>query len=569
MSKLKRLFKSWRFVLLLVVVLLSVLAIHPTLSDEGVAIRSILSNSSAALAGVPNPDPQVQPVSRERILKVDGEPIDSVAEFYALTNFSINDINRTVTLQSSKGTFYEVVLLGRYRTKVLNETELVNVTRELFNETTNQTQNVTMSELVNKTERELVGLRPFGISVFDAPSNNLRKGLDLSGGTRVILQPEEKVDETQLDLIVERIKQRLNGFGLSDITVRSASDWVGNDFIVVEVAGATEDEVRELVSRQGKFEAKIGNETVFIGGERDVTYVCTAADCSGLFGGCMPIEGGYSCGFRFSIAISPEAAARHAEATRGLQVVTEQGQGYLSESLELYLDDNLMDTLRISADLRGRDVTDISISGGGQGRTRSEAGQNTLDQMRKLQTILQTGSLPVSLEVVKTDTISPKLGDAFVRSAVLIAALAILAVAAVVVARYRDVTLALPISVTMLSEIIIILGAAAVFRTNLDLAAIAGILIAVGTGVDHQIVIADETIFGERVGLYSWKERLKRAFFIIFAAAFTTIFAMVPLFLAGAGLLRGFAMTTIIGVLIGILITRPAYASMVEILYEE
>jgi preprotein translocase subunit SecD len=60
------------------------------------------------------------------------------------------------------------------------------------------------------------------------------------------------------------------------------------------------------------------------------------------------------------------------------------------------------------------------------------------------------------------------------------------------------------------------------------------------------------------------KERIKRALFIIVGAFFTIIAAMMPLFWAGAGMLRGFALTTIIGVSVGILITRPAFADIVK-----
>lgn len=44
---------------------------------------------------------------------------------------------------------------------------------------------------------------------------------------------------------------------------------------------------------------------------------------------------------------------------------------------------------------------------------------------------------------------------------------------------------------------------------------------------------------------------------------------MLPLFRAGAGLIRGFALVTIIGVTIGVLITRPAFAAIIESLTEE
>ena len=44
---------------------------------------------------------------------------------------------------------------------------------------------------------------------------------------------------------------------------------------------------------------------------------------------------------------------------------------------------------------------------------------------------------------------------------------------------------------------------------------------------------------------------------------------MVPLLFAGAGLIKGFAITTIIGVTNGVFITRPAFAKMIEIQLED
>ncbi|MEK6848014.1 MAG: hypothetical protein AABX65_00080, partial [Nanoarchaeota archaeon] len=51
---------------------------------------------------------------------------------------------------------------------------------------------------------------------------------------------------------------------------------------------------------------------------------------------------------------------------------------------------------------------------------------------------------------------------------------------------------------------------------------------------------------------------------LIIGAFFTIIAAMLPLFWTGAGMLRGFALTTILGVSIGILITRPAFADILR-----
>ncbi|MBI5073358.1 protein translocase subunit SecD, partial [Candidatus Woesearchaeota archaeon] len=147
----------------------------------------------------------------------------------------------------------------------------------------------------------------------------------------------------------------------------------------------------------------------------------------------------------------------------------------------------------------------------------------------------------------------------------LVMSLAILAVGIVLGIRYRHVSIFTLIMMTMLSEILIILGIAAFIGWNIDIAAVAGILVAVGTGVDDQIVITDE-VYGRKLRkeFMSWKDKLKRAFFIIMAAYFTTVVAMIPLFWAGAGALKGFALTTILGVTIGVFITRPAYAVAIE-----
>jgi preprotein translocase subunit SecD len=413
-------------------------------------------------------------------------------------------------------------------------------------------------------------MEDIGFSVYEAPTTNIRKGLDLQGGTRVLLQPEEQIDQDQMDILLSNMQYRLNVYGLSDVIVRESGDLSGNQYVLVEIAGAKEEEVKELLAKQGKFEATIGNETVFKGGQ-DITYVCRSADCSGIdpLSGCGKSGDIWACRFRFAISLSPEAAERQAELTKSLDVITENDEEYLTEKLVLYLDDSQVDELFIGADLKGRAVTDIQISGSGAGATQQEAVFNSLENMKKMQTVLITGSLPIKLDVVKTDTISPIFGKEFVKNALFIGLLAVLSVIIVIFARYRNINVAAPMLFTIFTELLLLLGIAALIGWNLDLAAIAGIIVAIGTGVDHQVVIADETLRGEAGGIYDWKQKIKRAFFIIMAAYFTTVVAMLPLLKAGAGLLRGFAVTTIIGVSVGVLITRPAYAAIVEILLKE
>ncbi|MBW2964295.1 hypothetical protein KY363_02445 [Candidatus Woesearchaeota archaeon] len=579
-ATIKQMLKSVRIILLIVFLVLSIIAIHPSPNADGVAIRSVTRNSSASLAGIESPSPTSTPMAKERVLYVNNEPVHTVKDYHDL----VADLkpNRTVQIKTSTG-FYQlktlpivnVTYLDEWENQTVEETVEVNKTFKYKNGTTfekpvNETINRTIE--IQKTLEDVTGTQDIGLSIYEAPTTNIVKGLDLQGGTRVLLQPEKKISDEDMSIVIDNLKERLNVFGLSEIVVREASDLEGNQYVLVEIAGANQEEVRDLISKQGKFEAKVGNTTVFRGGN-DVTYVCRSADCSGIDPqrGCGQVSADqWSCAFRFTISLSPEAARTQADATGTLDVVPDpdSGQEYLSDKLYLYLDDALVDELNIGADLKGKAATDIMISGGGSGATRQDAIFSALANMKRLQTILITGSLPVKLDVEKTDAISPVLGQDFVKNAIIMALAAILAVSVVIFFRYRQIKIAIPMIITMLSEVILILGVAALIRWNIDMAAIAGIIVAVGTGVDDQIVIADETLKGESQK-FGWKERIKRAFFIIMVAYFTGVASMVPLLFAGAGLLKGFALTTILGISIGVFITRPAYAAMLEILLKK
>ena len=198
----------------------------------------------------------------------------------------------------------------------------------------------------------------------------------------------------------------------------------------------------------------------------------------------------------------------------------------------------------------------------GSGGTAEEA----YSELKALQVLLETGSLPIGIKSISKETISPMLGEEFLGSTLLIGIVALLTVAAVIFIRYRVLELVIPIIITGASETVLILGFASLIHYNLDLAAVAGILAAVGTGVDHQVIITDELLRGEASVSGSLVNRVKKAFFIIFATSSTTIATMLPiiLFSFGLGKLKGFAIITVIGVLIGILITRPAFSVMAE-----
>ena len=363
----------------------------------------------------------------------------------------------------------------------------------------------------------------------------IQQGLDLQGGSLIQIQLERPVDAATMNTVTSVLDKRLNIFGVKDVKVRAS----GDQNVIVEIAGVQPDQVADIVGKPGKFEAKIGNETVLTGS--DIVSVQS------------PIITGNE--WEVPFRLSTEGARKFAEAARGKA----------GEPVKMYLDDRLITSPEISAEVAtGKPVTDVRITGAENSKAEAEV------QAKEIETLLKSGSLPVKVKIVGVSSVSPELGKQFTEGALIAGLLAVLAIALILIVRYRSPLLVLPIFSTTLAELILILGAAAVIRWNIDLAAIAGILAAIGTGVDDQIIITDEVLSGEGRRTRR-KFRIKDAFFIIFASAGTLIAAMLPLayigFSRGAtgiGLLAGFAFTTVLGVLIGVFITRPVYGRFIE-----
>ncbi|MBI3334487.1 hypothetical protein HYZ97_03300 [Candidatus Pacearchaeota archaeon] len=493
---------GWRVWLLIIVVLLSVLAIHPTFQD-GVVVKSVEFNSTIFNEGLR---------AGQIITSLNGQQIENKAEYTAVIEGIFIDTQVQRLDIATKDGEYTIF--------------------------TNQTPEITVDTI---------------------PRTKIQTGLDLRGGARALVQADQELSDAQLQDLIAVSSNRFNVFGLSDVQIRGVTDLDGNKFMLVEVAGATPADLEDLVSQQGKFEARIGNKSVFTGGKHDIADVCrNDASCAGITQ-CGAAETGYACSFRFTLYLTEDAAKRHAALTEELGF-DETGR-YLSEKLFLIVDDREVDSLLIGADLRGQVATQISIQGSGVGARQEDALQDARTNMQKLQTILITGSLPYKLHIVKLDTISPTLGDQFIRLILLAGFASILAVALIIFIRYRKFKASLALLLTSFSEIIIILGVASLIKWNLDLPSIAGILATIGTGVDSQIVILDEAQKGISISV---KERIKRALFIIISAYAASLASLLPLYWAGAGLFKGFAITTIIGITAGVFISRPAFADIIR-----
>ena len=364
-------------------------------------------------------------------------------------------------------------------------------------------------------------------------------GFDIQGGVRVILKPENQ--SISLDDIVFVVQNRLNIYGLKDIRVRPATD-LQSKYVVVEAAGLSPSDVEGLLASQGVFEGRIENKTVF--GSGDVMV-----DKSRKVLRYNRATRAYE--YEIPVILTPEAAKRFAELTSHLIPLGYNGT-YLNATLDLYIDNKLQNSLRISASLKGKEMPEAQVSGGA--KTYDEAKKNS----DKLVAILMTGAIPSTMQIVSMQRVSPALGSEFLKSTSFAGIIAALLVGLVLFLRYKSPAITTSILFTALSELLITMAIASLINWELDLSAIAGLIITIGTGVDQQIIMTDELIMGHT------KKRVKEAMFVILAS-FSTIFStMLPLMRIGIGAVRGFAVTTIIGVVIGYFVTRPAYLAFLE-----
>jgi len=512
-------FKLW---ILIIAVALSLLSIFVSSSgimvlQKGVTITSVEQNSTIFEEGL-----------REGmiILSINGKEIESIDD-YARSLDSLNNLK--------EGEIQKITI----------------VTKEI--------------EIISLFTRDLIK----DISVEEISATRIKTGLDLRGGARAFIKADVPLNEIQLDDLIAVSEQRLNIYGLSDVKFFKVKTSSGENLMGIEIAGSSPEDLEELIAKQGKFEAKIGNETVFIGGDKDITHVSKTASEGAVIYDCKDSSSQSICYFRFSIFLSEKAAKRHADITNELTI----NGSYLSKKLDFFIDEISTSSLSIGVDLKGSVTTQIAISGSGSGLTRNEAIESAKLEMKKLQTILITGSLPFKLEIVKIDKISPNLGEQFTKQIMIAGLFAIIAVSLLVFVRYKKIKVSLALVTVSLSEVLIILGVATLVNWNLDLPSIAGIIAAIGTGIDSQLIILDEASDKHE----SMARRIKKALFIITTAFATTFVAMVPLtgFLGfmgigatSAGLLKGFAITTLIGITTGVLISRPAFADIAKQLTE-
>lgn len=375
----------------------------------------------------------------------------------------------------------------------------------------------------------------------------IKLGLDLQGGTEVILETQmDKIAVTDRDNALESaknvIERRVNLYGVSEAVVQTSK--LGQQRrILVELPGLKDaSAAANLVGKTAQLDFREMPATLSAQ-ETEATKsglpLIALAKPTGLTGADLKkaqVTFGSSRGARagpqVSIDFTGEGASKFAEITKR----------NIGKPLAIFLDNEPVSAPTVQQEIVGGSAV--------------ITGQFTTDEAKNLAIELNAGALPVPIKIIQQHSIGPTLGQQSVNKS-LIAGLIGLTIVALYMGVYYG-WLGLMADGALVIYTLFIL---AIFRTGLfilppvtlTLAGIAGFILSIGMAVDANILIFErmkEEIRWGKSKTLALDLGFKRAWSSIWASNVSSLMTAGILYGMGTSLIKGFAITLAIGVLV-------------------
>ncbi|QNI54456.1 preprotein translocase SecD subunit [Synechococcus sp. BIOS-E4-1] len=427
----------------------------------------------------------------------------------------------------------------------------------------------------------------------------LQLGLDLRGGSQLTLEVQPAGEITtigaeQMEAVKAVLDRRVNGLGVAESTLQT----VGDDQLVLQLPGVTDptraadvlgstallefraqkegtqEEVQSLRQLRGQLQSVLATRTEDETSELDPEQQQELANRQkelGLdgtaktetdqlqqllaktnreildrfeptaFTGKQLISAGRQqqqngSGWEVTLNFNAEGGEKFAELTQSIA-----GTGRL---LGIVLDGELISEASVGPQYKA-----AGISGG----TASISGNFTAEDARDLEVQLRGGSLPLPVEILEVRTIGPSLGAENVRRSLIAAlsGLVLVGIFMLLIYRLAGVVAVMALSLYALFN----LAVYALIPVTLTLPGIAGFILSIGMAVDANVLIferiKDELRRGNTL-IRSIETGFSEAFSSIVDGHLTTLISCAALFFLGTGLVKGFAATLGIGVLLSL-----------------
>ena len=354
--------------------------------------------------------------------------------------------------------------------------------------------------------------------VFIRPlAHSIRQGLDLQGGTHVLLEAEDteiaKVDDDAMQRVVSIMERRINELGLTEPIIQRE----GERRIIIELPGIKDpDKAIETIGKTAMLEFKDEEGNTLLNGT-DLKDAQAAMN-----------QQNNQC--VVNLEFSDEGAQKFADAT----------MNNVGRQIAILLDGEILTNPVVREPILGGKA-EIS-------------GQRDLEEAQHLAVLLRSGALPVKVNIIETRTVGPSLGQDSKDKSEFAFVIGIAAVLVFMVLFYKVSGLIADIS--LMAYTLILLGVLKGLDATLTLPGVAGIILSIGMAVDANVLIfehfKEEWRLGKSIRL-AMDAGFERAFTTILDSNTTTIIAAFVLFMFGTGTIRGFAITLGLGVVLSML----------------
>ncbi|ATW51964.1 protein translocase subunit SecD [Streptomyces peucetius subsp. caesius ATCC 27952] len=413
--------------------------------------------------------------------------------------------------------------------------------------------------------RTLIALAVVAVSLYVALTTPARLGLDLRGGTRIVLEtrdsPTVKADSAATDRAMEVLRRRIDGLGVSEPSLARS----GDQRIIVELPGLQDPrKAAEVIGRTAQltFHPVTGSSAGPASGPaKDGTRLLADPDAPGQFLRLGPtaltgdgvedaeavLDTQTGRGWTVDLSFRGDAAKQWAKITGEAACAAPADP---ARRVAIVLDDQVVSAPGMQSS--------VPCGAGITGGSAQITGSFSADEARDLATLVKGGALPVPVTTVEQSTVGPTLGAEAIRASATAAVIGLVCTGAFIIAVYRLLGLLATVALALYG--LISYAAVVGLGATLTLPGLAGFVLAIGIAVDANVLVFERAReeYTRPTGRGGARPRdLRRPLRTGFAKAWsavadsniTTLLAAALLFVFATGPVKGFGVTLAIGVL--------------------
>lgn len=381
-----------------------------------------------------------------------------------------------------------------------------------------------------------------------------RLGLDLRGGTQMVLQtqdtPTVRADAQATDRTLEVLRGRVDALGVAEPTLARA----GENRIIVELPGLQDPrKATEVIGRTAQLsfhpvsgvagrKEKVGKGEIILpaeSGER-LKLGPTAVDGDQVSGSAPGNDPSRGTGWYVTVDFRASGRDAWRQLTADAACAT---PGDPRRRIAIVLDRKVISSPQV--------VEDIQCGVGMPGGSTQITGNFSAEEARQLAILIEGGALPVPVQVVEQRTVGPTLGANAIEASAKAGVLGLILTGLFIVAVYRLVgvlaTVALATYAVISYAALIALGA------TLTLPGLAGFVLAIGLAIDANVLVFERareeyTLARTSSLVGALTTGFNKAWSAIIDSNVTTLLAAGLLFFLASGPVKGFGVTLSIGV---------------------